>query len=113
MYGTLGGMEKTTVYLTTAQKAALADAARVQGRSEARLIRDGIDGVLSRHRAGEVTAPLSSDAPSAEPAADDRTVRPRWMTRDAFVGRFGGVQADAALRRELHDLAPDLTDGEA
>jgi hypothetical protein len=59
-------MEKTTVYLTTAQKAALAEAARTEGRSEARLIRDGIDGVLARHRSGEV--PLgrrSSDNSSA------------------------------------------------
>ena len=50
-------MEKTTVYLTSEQKAALASAARAEGRSEARLIRDGIEGVVARHRAGEAAAP--------------------------------------------------------
>ena len=32
----MGGVEKTTVYLTTEQKAALARAAEAEGRSEAR-----------------------------------------------------------------------------
>ena len=53
MYGIMGGMEKTTVYLTSEQKAALAQAAAAEGRSEARLIRAGIDVVTARHRAGE------------------------------------------------------------
>ena len=39
----MGGMEKTTVYLTRQQKAALASAAEAEGRSEARLIREGVD----------------------------------------------------------------------
>ncbi len=51
-------MEKTTVYLTTEQKRALARAARVAGRSEADLIREGIETVTSRHRAAEPTLPL-------------------------------------------------------
>jgi hypothetical protein len=51
-------MEKTTVYLTSAQKRALARAARVEGRSEADLIREGIDSVTSRHRLAEPTIPL-------------------------------------------------------
>ena len=38
----MGGMEKTTVYLTSDQKAALARAAQEEGRSEADLIREGI-----------------------------------------------------------------------
>jgi len=41
------GMEKTTVYLTRTQKRALERAARAEGRSEAELIRDGIDAVTA------------------------------------------------------------------
>jgi hypothetical protein len=51
-------MEKTTVYLTSRQKAALARAARAEGRSEAELIREGIDAVTARHRVAEPTLPL-------------------------------------------------------
>ena len=109
MYGSVGGMEKTTVYLTTEQKAALASAARAEGRSEARLIRDGIEGVVARHRAGEAVAPLAG-APASAPHADEgRPPRPRWIGRDAFVRRLGTVQADAALAVELRELAPDTT----
>jgi hypothetical protein len=53
-------MEKTTVYLTTAQKRALERAARAEGRSEAELIRDGITAVTARHRTAEPTIPLFS-----------------------------------------------------
>ncbi len=51
-------MEKTTVYLTEAQKRALARAARVTGRSEAQLIREGIETVTARHQASEPRLPL-------------------------------------------------------
>jgi hypothetical protein len=54
----MGGMEKTTVYLTTAQKRALTRAAAIEGRSEAELIREGIDTVTSKHRVTEPTLPL-------------------------------------------------------
>ena len=54
----LGGMEKTTVYLTEAQKRALARAARATGRSEADLIREGIEAVTSRYRVAEPQLPL-------------------------------------------------------
>jgi hypothetical protein len=54
----MGGMEKTTVYLTSAQKHALTRAAAIEGRSEAELIREGIDTVTSRHRVIEPTLPL-------------------------------------------------------
>jgi hypothetical protein len=54
----MGGMEKTTVYLTTEQKHALTRAAKASGRSEAELIRDGIETVTSRHGAAEPTLPL-------------------------------------------------------
>jgi len=35
--------------------------------------------------------------------------RPRWMTRDAFVARVLGHQADAGLAADLAELAPDST----
>ena len=51
-------MEKTTVYLTESQKLALARAARMTGRSEADLIREGIETVTSRHPLAEPKLPL-------------------------------------------------------
>ncbi|HEX9092992.1 MAG TPA: CopG family transcriptional regulator [Coriobacteriia bacterium] len=51
-------MEKTTVYLTSAQKHALTRAATIEGRSEADLIREGIEIVTSKHRVAEPTLPL-------------------------------------------------------
>ena len=51
-------MEKTTVYLTPRQKAALARAARAEQKSEAELIREGVDAVTARHRVAEPTLPL-------------------------------------------------------
>ena len=116
VYGIVGGMEKTTVYLTTEQKAALAEAARTEGRSEARLIRDGIDTMLARHRSGEVSLRPSGDAspsPSASrsaAASDVPTARRQWMTRAEFVRRFLDHQADPAFARELRELAPEMTD---
>ena len=104
-------MEKTTVYLTTDQKQALARAAQAEDRSEARLIRDGIDAVTARHRTAEQAVPLvdSKTSHGAEPAAYIAR-RPRWMARDEFVRRFVPRLADAALRSELRDLAPGSTD---
>lgn len=48
MYGTIYGMRKTTVYVPDALKEALARASDASGRSEADLIRDGIELVVSR-----------------------------------------------------------------
>jgi len=95
-------MEKTTVYLTPDQKQALTDAARAEGRSEARLIRDGIDGVIARHRISDPTSTYGTLAPAAIP-------KPIWLPRDEFTRRFAGVQADAGLTSQLHALAPDST----
>jgi Ribbon-helix-helix protein, copG family len=65
-------MEKTTVYLSTAQKRALERAARAEGRSEADLIREGIDSVTARHRVAEPTLPLfDSGQPGLAAAADE------------------------------------------
>lgn len=51
-------MEKTTVYLTSAQKRALARAAEISGRSEAELIREGVELISARHQVAEPTIPL-------------------------------------------------------
>ncbi|MEO8571246.1 MAG: CopG family transcriptional regulator [Chloroflexota bacterium] len=65
-------MEKTTVYLTTDQKRALARAARVEGRSEADLIREGIETVTAKHRVAEPTLPLfESGVPDLADRVDD------------------------------------------
>jgi hypothetical protein len=51
-------MERTTVYLTEAQKRALERAAQLTGRSEAELIREGVEAVTRRHQAAEPILPL-------------------------------------------------------
>lgn len=51
-------MEKTTVYLTETQKRSLETVARHSGRSEAELIREGVDLVTTAHRVAEPTLPL-------------------------------------------------------
>ena len=63
-------MERTTVYLTEAQKLALETVARQTGRSEAELIREGIDHVTTARRVPEPTLPLfdSGDGSLAERA---------------------------------------------
>jgi hypothetical protein len=111
----MGGMEKTTVYLTAEQKAALAKAAALEGRSEARLIRAGIEVITARHRTAEAPgAPLYGLASAGEPApsvAPPATAgRPRWLLRERFVREILRHPADAALRSELQGLAPDTTD---
>ena len=65
-------MEKTTVYLTEDQKRALARAALASGRSEAELIREGVDLVTSARRVAEPTLPLfDSDDPAIAERVDD------------------------------------------
>lgn len=58
VYGIVYGMERTTVYLTERQKRALERAAKVAGRSEAELIREGVEIVTSRVQAAEARLPL-------------------------------------------------------
>ncbi len=104
-------MEKTTVYLTTEQKAALTRAADAEGRSEARLIREGIDAVTARHRTGETaTVLVGGDRMEIDEASDQGTRRPRWVSRDEFVRSILPFQADPGLRTELVELSPDTTD---
>jgi hypothetical protein len=65
-------MEKTTVYLTEAQKRALARAARTVGRSEAELIREGVELVTARHAVAEPRLPLfESGQPDLAAHVDD------------------------------------------
>ena len=109
MAGILGGMEKTTVYLTTQQKAELAVAAEALGRSEARLIRDGIDRVLAEHQSRDAALRFGQTK-AGGPASDTLSSRPRWITRDAFVQSMVPAQPDAGLGPAIRDLAPDLTD---
>jgi hypothetical protein len=68
----MGGMEKTTVYLTSEQKRSLARAAKLERRSEADLIREGIEAITNRHRTAEPTIPLfTSGVPDLATRADD------------------------------------------
>ena len=104
----MGGMEKTTVYLTSAQKAALARTAATEGRSEAWLIRAGIDVVTARHSLAETAAAIAPPVRiGEEPAAAGR---PRWLPRDEFIRAVLRHPADPGLRDELRELAPDTTD---
>ncbi len=65
----MGGMEKTTVYLSDELKRALRRAARSTGRSEADLIREGIGLVAGTHRVAEPRLPLFE---SGQPDLADR-----------------------------------------
>jgi hypothetical protein len=68
----MGGMEKTTVYLTDHLKRALRRAARATGRSEAELIREGIGLVAGTHRVAEPRLPLfESGQPELAERVDD------------------------------------------
>jgi hypothetical protein len=68
----MGGMEKTTVYLTSEQKRSLTRAAKLERRSEADLIREGIEAITNRHRTAEPTIPLfTSGVPDLATRADD------------------------------------------
>lgn len=119
MYGIMGGMEKTTVYLTSGQKVALAQTAEAEGTSEARLIRAGIDAVTVRHGVGDARPTLVGGGrgipgPAISPGGSPGSPapRPRWIDRDAFVRLVLRHQADAGLRAELRGLAPGTTDDE-
>jgi hypothetical protein len=111
VYGRMGGMEKTTVYLTADQKRALERAARAEGRSEARLIRDGIEAVTARHRTAEPAVPPGDGGRSdGGTTADMVARRPRWMAREEFVRRVLPHPADSALGAEIRRMTPDTTD---
>ena len=70
-YGTMGGMRKTTVYLSDDLKAALQRAARTSDRSEADLIREGIR-LVSEQRGAPPRLPLfESGVPVLAERVDD------------------------------------------
>ena len=56
-YGTMYGMHRTTVYLPEKLKGALARAAHEEGRTEADLIREGVERLL-QSRLAEPRLPL-------------------------------------------------------
>jgi Arc/MetJ-type ribon-helix-helix transcriptional regulator len=57
-YGTMGGMRKTTVYLPDQLKDRLTRLAKASGRSEADLIREGIELVSGRVDEAKPRLPL-------------------------------------------------------
>ena len=60
------------MYLTEAQKRGLERAARLTGRSEAELIREGVEAVTSRHLVAEPVLPLfESGQPELAEHVDD------------------------------------------
>ena len=66
------GMERTTVYLTEQQKRGLKRAAIAAGRSEADLIREGVEVVTARHLVAEPLLPLfESGQPDLAEHVDD------------------------------------------
>lgn len=68
----MGGMVKSTVYLPADLKRALQDAARASGRSEADLIREGIEMVTGGLLTAEPRLPLfSSGDPDLAERADE------------------------------------------
>lgn len=72
MYGRMGGMQKTTVYLPEDLKSELARAASVAGRSEAELIRDGVRLITEREGIASPTVPLfRSGAPDLAERVDE------------------------------------------
>ncbi len=73
-----------------------------------RELRNNTRAVLDRVAAGEhVTITVDGRAvASLRPAGR----RPQWLSRDEFALRFAEHQADAALRAELRELAPETTD---
>lgn len=73
-----------------------------------RELRNNTRALLERVEAGESVTITVDGRPVAllEPISRRR----RWLSRDEFARRVGAHQADAALARELFDLAPGSTD---
>ena len=74
----------------------------------ARELRNSTRELLARVQAGEEITITVHGRPAAvlTPLRD----RPRWVTREEFVTRLVSRAADARLRDDLDDLAPDTTD---
>jgi prevent-host-death family protein len=73
-----------------------------------RELRNDTRGVLRRVEAGEHVVITVDGRPVA--VLGPISSRPRWMSRNEFVRRFAGRQADSGFAGELRELAPDVTD---
>lgn len=72
MYGTVYGMQKTTIYLPEELKRQLEQAARRSGRTEAELVREGVLLALAREAPQRPKIPLfESGRPDLAEQADE------------------------------------------
>lgn len=78
------------------------------GDVASRELRNNTRALLDRVEAGEVVTITVNGRPVAILQPIGR--QPRWFPREEFVRRIVRHQADAALRRELRELAPETTD---
>jgi prevent-host-death family protein len=74
-----------------------------------RELRNDTAGVLRRVQAGDEVVVTVNGQPVARITAV-RQSRRRWLTRDEFVARLRGNQADPGLRDDLARLAGETTD---
>jgi hypothetical protein len=81
MYGTIYGVKRTTIYLTDAQKEELGLLSGRLTRTEADLIREGVDHVLGAHR-------TRARKPAALFALDDPVLDDPSRVDEALAG-FG------------------------
>jgi prevent-host-death family protein len=74
-----------------------------------RELRNDTAGVLRRVQAGDEVVVTVNGRPVAR-ITPVRESRRRWLTRDEFVARLRGNQADPGLRDDLARLAGETTD---
>jgi prevent-host-death family protein len=73
-----------------------------------RELRNNTRELLTRVEAGESVTITVDGRPVAVLQPVGR--RPRWVTRDEFLARMTGHQADPGLRSELRAMEPDTTE---
>ncbi len=73
-----------------------------------RELRNRTRAVLDRVEAGETVTITVDGRPVAQIEPLPRGAR--WVSREEFIGRIVGHQADPELTAELRDLAPETTD---
>lgn len=73
-----------------------------------RELRNNTRALLDRVAAGETITITVDGRPAA--VLQPPGILPRFVSRDVFVARVVPQRADARLRAELRDLAPDTTD---
>jgi prevent-host-death family protein len=73
-----------------------------------RELRNNTRSLLDRVEAGETITITVDGRPVARLQPAER--RPQFLARDTFIHRALAHRADAGLRAELRDLAPDSTD---